>query len=82
MSEYEMIFENRYKKDSMNYAEEMDYLFMINAPEQYGVEDEMLEYLKDNPEATVIDLIEYFDGLVPDGTLPIGDDGSDLLEDD
>ena len=81
MTEYRTLFESRYKKDNMDYAEEMDYLFMFLAPKQYGVEDEMLKYLKDNPEATVIELLDFFDEIAPEG-LPDGDDGSDLIEDD
>jgi hypothetical protein len=82
MTEYRTLFESRFKKDNMDYAEEQDYLFMLNAPEQYGVEVEMLNYLKNNSDISVRGMFDYFDKLVPDGTLPIGFDGSDLLEDD
>ena len=81
MSEYKNTFESRYKKDDMDYADEMDYLFMLNAPEQYGVENEMLKYLNDDSHHSVRELFEYFDVIAPKG-LPIGDDGYDLLEDD
>ena len=78
MSEYETLF-----KINKDYPEILDhFLFMLNAPQKYGGEDEMLKYLKDNPEATLSELLEHFDEIVPYGTLPVGDDGSDLLEDD
>ena len=81
MSEYRELFEKKYSKGKMDYAEEMDFKFMANAPEQYGVEDEMLEYLKNNPDATVVELFDQFDKIAPEG-LADGDDGADLLEAD
>lgn len=82
MSDYMEMFEKKFKRDNMSYAEEMDYLFMLNAPNQYGVEKEIMEYWENNPNATVKELYDFFDELVPDGTLPIGDDGSDLLSEE
>ena len=45
----------------------------------YQVEDEMLEYAQKHPDASMKELIEYFDEVAPDGLTP-GDDGLDLEE--
>lgn len=78
MSEYRELFEQRFKKEKMDYREEMEYLFMLNAPEQYQVEDEVLNYLKSHPNATIAELSDYYDEISPHGLAP-DDDGADLL---
>ena len=40
---------------------------MLNAPEQCCVQEEVLEYMKAHPEASLKDLIAFFDSLFPDG---------------
>ena len=40
---------------------------MLNAPEQCHVEDEVLEYMKAHPDASLKDLVNFFDSLFPDG---------------
>ncbi len=42
-------------------------LWLLNAPAGYQVEDEMLEYDKKHPDASMKELIEYFDEVAPDG---------------
>lgn len=81
MSEYKELFEKKYKKEFTEYRDKMNYGFMLDAPEQYGVEDKMLDYLKKNPNINVLGLLDYFDEIVPDGLAP-NDDGLDLLEED
>lgn len=80
MSKYKELFETRYMKENQSYKEKADYLFMIGAPEEYDVEDEMLEYLINNSNATIDDVYNYFDKIAPYGLAP-NDDGSDLLDD-
>lgn len=56
-------------------------LYILNAPEQYEFEDEMMDFAKKNPNATLHEFVHYFDITCPDG-LPPGDDGEDLLDND
>ena len=65
----------------MSYADENNLLWLLNAPEGYQVEDEMLKYAHEHPDASMKELIEYFDEVAPDGLAP-GDDGKDLAEPD
>ena len=44
--------------------------FILEAPEQYENESEMLTYFNNNPDATVKDLLGYFDKITPDGLPP------------
>lgn len=66
---------------AVSYEAENDYLWLVNAPEQYEVEPQMLEYTKAHPSASMKDLIDYFDDIAPLGLAP-GDDGEDLLDDE
>ena len=63
----------------MSYEDEYNLLWLLNAPAGYQVEDEMLEYAQKHPDASMKELIEYFDEVAPDGLTP-GDDGLDLEE--
>lgn len=82
MSTFREAFDKKYKKEKWaDYNEETDYLFMANAPRDYRVEDEMLEYMNSHPNATVAELYDYFDKIAPEGE-PIGDDGLPLYKDD
>ena len=63
----------------MSYEDENNLLWLLNAPAGYRVEDEMLEYAQKHPDASMKELIEYFDEVAPDGLTP-GDDGLDLEE--
>lgn len=76
-----IIFERYDPGDNPDYTEENNFLWLLNAPEQYQVELEMLEYIKEHPDADTEELLDYFDVVAPSG-LPPGDDGSDLLDDD
>lgn len=64
-----------------NEEETEELLYVLNAPEQYKFEDEMMTFAKENPNASLHEFAHYFDIACPDG-LPPGDDGSDLLDDD
>ena len=47
----------------------------------YEFADEILEFMNENPGATLKELWRYFDENVPDGLAP-GDDGADLFDED
>ena len=64
----------------MSYADECHLLSLLNGPEAYRVENEMLKYAHEHPDATMNELIDYFDEVAPDGLAP-GDDGEDIAED-
>ena len=49
-----------------NYEDVADYLYIINAPGQSGLEPEMLEFAKAHPDATVKELIDYFESMDPE----------------
>ena len=65
--------EKRRPKDHEKY---MLYLEILNAPFDYENEQEMLEYLEGNPDATIEDVDHYFNLITPDGPPP-GDDGTE-----
>lgn len=60
-----------------SYEHKNDFLFIMEAAEQYEVEPEMLRYSKDHPEATVRELNEYFHSFVPDGLPPCASEWDD-----
>lgn len=63
--------------DGDNYDVFSTFLFILAAPEQYEVEDEMLEYLNSHPDATVRELFEYFDSVAPSGLPPCASEWED-----
>lgn len=66
--EYVQLLRERYTPaEDAEYEEEADFLWMLNAPEQCYVQEEVLEYMKAHPEASLKDLIAFFDSLFPDG---------------
>ena len=81
-SKYVKLIRARYDHgQKMSYAEEARFLALLDGPEAYQNEDEMLKYVEDHPDATLDNLMDYWDSITPDG-LPPGDDGADLLDDD
>lgn len=76
--EYLTLIEKRFAElAKRSYEDEMNYLWLKNAPEQYVVEASMLSYAKKHPEATSTELCAYFDSIAPEGLAP-GDDGAGL----
>lgn len=61
---------------------EADYLFALNAPEEYEVEEEMLNYIKRNQDATLEDILNYFTEIVPPGLPPCASKWEDDEEDE
>ena len=52
-------------------------MFLFNAPEQYKVEPLMLEYVKSHKDATVEELLSYFDSIAPPGLPPCASEWED-----
>ena len=61
-----------------NHEDIADYLYIINAPSQSGLEPEMLSFAKAHPNATVKELIEYFESMDPE---IVGEDDDEEEED-
>lgn len=53
-----------------------EYLAIINGPRAYGVEDEMLAYAQAHEDATMAELLKYFD------TLSFGHEPVEALDDE
>ena len=80
-SRYEQLMRARFEKDEMSYAEENDLFFLLDAPAQYGNEEEMLKYILNHEQASLAEIMEYFDSITPDG-LPPGMTEEDLMDDE
>lgn len=79
-----LLVRERYEPEpevKMSYKDENELLMLLNAPEQYEVEPEMLAYAKEHPDATVTELCEYFDKIAPEGLPPCASDWEDDDED-
>ncbi len=61
-------------------AEGDNLLWLIAAPEFYGIEEQMLDYMNQYPEADAPALLKHLDSIQPEGFAP-GDDGKDLEDD-
>ena len=66
---YEMV-EETFGGNNMNEEEEKLYLLLLNAPEQYGNDEEMADYFSKHPNMPVKELVEYWDQITPDGLPP------------
>ena len=63
-------YQKKLKQKYLNMWGDMDqgydfYLYMYNAPEQYGVEENVIEFMNKNPNATFKELLEYVDTQIP-----------------
>ena len=66
------------------YEDYANYLGLVNGPRTYGVEYEMMTYVQKHQNASIKELIEYFDTLA-DGREPVEDpdaDGNEWLDED
>lgn len=78
MSGYKERFEELYSADKNgDYASETMYYFMLNAPAEYGKEEEMLSFIMSS-DASLRQVFDFFNEITPDGLSPL-DDGEDLL---
>ena len=72
-SEWVLLVRERYDRgqsSDMSYEDEGDLLCLLNAPEQYEVEDKMLKYAKEHKKATMKEMVTYFDSIAPHGLPP------------
>lgn len=81
-TEFQRLMVERYAGDipesgPNSYEKVSDFLFILNAAEQYEVEPKMLAYAKEHSDATVRELHEYFHFLVPDGLPPCASEWDD-----
>ena len=60
----------------------LKFLFLLAACEQYEVENEMLEYVNNHPDATIDDLDAYFDKIAPLGLPPCASEWEDDDDDE
>lgn len=65
-----------------SYEHEQEFLGVLNAAEQYEVEPEMLAYAKAHPNATVRELDDYFESIVPPGLPPCASEWEDDEDDE
>lgn len=52
--------------DAIEDKDVKEFNILILGAEQYGVETEMIEFSKSNPDATLQGLWSYFDSIIPD----------------
>ena len=84
-SEWVMLVRERYEPApdvKMSYKDENELLMLLNAPEQYEVETDMLAYAKEHPDATATELCEYFDEIAPAGLPPCASEWDDDDDED
>lgn len=73
-TEFQKLVDEKFNNSDIHKA---DYLFILNGPEQHCVEDEMLIFAKDNPNATIDQFIEFFDSIAPPGLPPCASEWED-----
>lgn len=78
-TEFQRYMVEQYAEDipEGSYRDEQQFLFVMEAAEQYEVEQEMLAYAKEHPNATVRELDEYFDTITTDGLPPCASEWDD-----
>ena len=67
------------RKDYNTY---MSFICILEASEQYQVEDKIVEYLHNNQNATIEEVSEYFDSITPDGLPPCASEWEDDEDDE
>lgn len=82
-SEYQKFIMDRFYAivDEWNgYGENCDMWMLLFSPEIYGVEDEMLQYVKENPKLTMREYAKHFEEIAKD--IELDDDDEDEEEED
>ena len=77
----ELIRERYDHGQEMSNAEEGAFLCLLNGPNAYQNEDEMLKYAEANPVISMEELVDYWHSITQEG-LPPGMDPEELLDDD
>ncbi len=81
-SEYSQYIRARFDHgQKMTYDEESTFLSLLDGPEQYQNENEMIEYAQEHPKATLQELYEYWNSITPPG-LPPNMTEEDLMDDE
>lgn len=83
-TEFQQYMVERYAEDvpEGSYRDEQQFLFVMEAAEQYEVEPEMLSYAKAHPAATVRELDDYFESIAPPGLPPCASEWEDDEDDE
>lgn len=67
-SEYLQLIRKRYEYDGeMSYEDEGNLLYLLNMPEELGIEEELLAYAQANKDISAKELVVYLNTLVPMG---------------
>lgn len=78
-TEYMTLLREKYTPpDDASYEDDATFLWLLNGPVQCGVEDKMLDYMGQHPNASAKELYDFFFSLFPDGIT----DEYQVLEDD
>lgn len=59
------------ENNNSNYHKKSQFLFVLGAPEDYGIEEEMMEFIRNKRNVTIQELEKRFGELIPDGTPPV-----------
>lgn len=79
-SEWIQLVRERYEPPAdveMERDDEECLLLLLNAPEQYEVEEVMLQYANEHPDASMKELVDYFDEVAPEGLPPCASEWDD-----
>ena len=74
------LFEDSVYDESGNVLDEEalgSYLALVNGPEQYEVEDQMMDYLDEHPDASLKEMEDYFWSICPEGDPPCASEWGD-----
>ena len=78
LTEYQQLLMDRYAGTAKSKFEEGCLISLLLGPKEYGFENEMLGYLNDHPDASIVELDKYSDQFFPE--IEIVDD--DKLDDE
>lgn len=78
LTEYQQLLMDRYAGTAQSKFEEGCLISLLLGPKEYGFEEEMMGYLNDHPDASIVELDEYSDQFFPE--LEVVDD--DELDDE
>ena len=57
--------------NNADYHKKSQFLFVLGAPEDYGIEEEMMEFIRNKRNVTIQELEKLFGELIPHGTPPV-----------
>ena len=66
VTEYQKLLQKKYgnKYQDKDEGEEF-YTYMFLAPGQYDVEEDVIEFINSHPDATIEELLEFVDTVIP-----------------